>query len=159
MIKINKEFVMTALLPAQQSLLGALNFHADCQLGGALGKVHRFGHEWIETREQFVRSGSEGAIGLVHSVATTVFHTLWSLTAGKLFSAKEPRELAVQSWKNLGKNLIVIFKSVIGIVSPSVAGWTNRHFFSLSSKQEQVQVKEQEFNDQPSDEFVSEYKS
>ena len=147
---------MTALLPAQQSLLEALNYHADCHLVGALGKVHRFGHEWIESREQFVRSGSEGVIGLVHSVATTVFHTLWSLTAGKFFSAKEPRELAVQSWKQLGHHLVVIFKSGIGIVSPTAADWTDRHFLSLCSKNKQGIIEpSKETHVVPTDEIAS----
>lgn len=133
---------MAALTPAQNAFLGALDFEPrESKANGALGKVHKFGHEWIEPRERFIVSAKESQIGVIHSFAMAIFHTAWSMTAGKFFVDKEPRTFAIQSWKDLGNNLVTLFKSVLGIISPKAADWTDKHLLSVRPKNEQEEPK------------------
>ncbi len=106
-----------------------------CSADGALGKVHYFGHEWVEKRERFVASGFDGVIGVVHGFTSALFHSMWALTAGKAFTNKECRTFAAQAWKDTGHDLVVIFKSLIGIVSPTAAEWVDQRMLQVGAAQ------------------------
>ena len=114
----------------QNSLLHALNYgqNYECMAKGSLQKVHKFGHEWIEPRERFAVAGYQAQIGVIHSLASAIFHTLWSMTAGKAFTDKEARSFAVQSWKDVGANLVCALKAILGVISPTVADWADKKF-------------------------------
>lgn len=148
---------MAALTPAQYALKGALEFQPhECQSKGALGKVHAFGHKWIEPRERFAVSGYEAQIGVLHSFAMAVFHSVWSMTAGKFFVEKEPRALAIQSWNDLGNNLVSLFKSVLGVISPKTADLADKHLFSVRPKVEIEEEPELSSSESESDDLLPE---
>jgi len=110
---------------AEQKLVYALNYSDECLHKGALGKVHKFGHDWIVSRENYGGALINGITGLIHSFASSIFHSIWSLTAGKCFVDKEPRELAGKCWKDVGKHLLVIIKGIAGIAEPSFGKWVD----------------------------------
>jgi len=122
---------------AEQKLVYALNYSHECSHKGALGKVHKFGHDWIVSRENYGSALLNGVTGLIHSLASSIFHTIWSLTAGKCFVDKEPRELAGRCWKQVGKNLLVIIKGIAGIAAPSFGKWVDNKVLPTTPKEKQ----------------------
>lgn len=149
---------MATLTPAQNALLGALDYQPhECTVKGNLGKVHKFGHEWIEPRERFAVSSREAQIGVIHSFAMAVFHSIWSMTAGKFFVEKEPRQLAIQNWKDLGNNLVTLFKCILGVISPTAADWSDKHLLSVRPKLEEEKkvVEEVDQLDESDDDSVT----
>lgn len=135
----------------QDSLAYALDYKSsyECSAKGALGNVHKFGHKWIEPREQFAVAGYEAQIGIIHSLASAIFHSAWSLTAGKLFTDKEARSFAIQSWKDLGSNVVCALKAILGVICPSVADWADKKFQSVRPevKEDQTVIDEEETTD------------
>ncbi len=145
---------MSSLSPVQQHLASALNFEGSCTAGkGALQKVHKFGHEWIEPREKFAIAGYEAQIGVIHAFASAIFHSMWSMTAGKFFTDKEARTFTVQSWKDLGNNLVCALKALIGVISPTAADWADKKMMTVRPKNEDeaAQIEEEAFSDDDED--------
>ncbi len=119
---------------AEQKFLYALNYYSDCMHEGTLNKVHEFGNEWIVRRENFGSAFLGGITGVIHTFVSALFHSIWSATAGKCFVDQEARELAGRCWKEVGKHLLIIIKSIVGIVVPSIAKWVDLRFFPTSQK-------------------------
>ena len=128
---------MSSLSPVQKHLAWALDFEPTCATSkGALQKVHKFGHEWIEPREKFAIAGYEAQIGIIHAFASAIFHSMWSMTAGKFFTDKEARTFTVQSWKDLGNNLVCALKALLGVISPTAADWVDKKMMTVRPKSE-----------------------
>lgn len=129
---------MANTLSVHNSLASALNYKYECHTeSSVLGKVHKFSGSWIEPRERFAVAAYEAQVAAIHSLASAIFHTLWSMTAGKLFTDKEARHFAVQSWKDFGDHLVSALKGFLGVISPTIADWAEKKVMTVRSNEEE----------------------
>ncbi|ADI39275.1 hypothetical protein [Waddlia chondrophila] len=143
---------MANTLSVHNSLASALNYEYECHTKSrVLGKVHKFSGSWIEPRERFAVAAYEAQVAAIHSLASAIFHTLWSMTAGKLFTDKEARHFAVQSWKDFGDHLVSALKGFLGVISPTIADWADKKVMTVRSNEEEgIELKDQRKIDEPS---------
>lgn len=96
---------------------------------GIVAKATAFGQRLVTDRISFVVPALESVVNAVSSLAIAILRTVWSATLGVAFTDKAIRDLAVQSFKDVGTSLQVLVQSVAGIIiCPAVAGKLNDFF-------------------------------
>lgn len=129
---------MANTLSVHNSPALALNYEYECHTESrVLGKVHKFPGSWIEPRERFAVAAYEELVAAIHSLASAIFYTLWSMTTGKLFTDKKARCFAVQSWKDFGDHLVSALKGFLGVISPTIADWADKKVMTVRSNEEE----------------------
>lgn len=135
---------MANTLSVHNSLASALNYKYECHTKSrVLGKVQEFFGSRIEPREKFAVAAFEELVAAIHSLASAIFHTLWSMTAGKLFTDEEARQFAVKSWKDFGDHLVSALKGFLGVISPTIADWADKKVMTVrSNEKEEFELEE-----------------
>ncbi len=96
-----------------------LAYHTSREdVDGLKNKMGKFGDKWVGVRFEFLKATASSVVDTVYNVATAIFNTLWSLTAGLAFSNKELRDGCLSSWSSVVGNVGDVAKSIVGVVCP-----------------------------------------
>ncbi len=128
---------------ASDSLLAALNrydniYEPEDSTDSYQKETYNSRYEWLEIRGYFLRSYAKGITGAVYNFACALFKTFRSIFQGNLEKKEKLRNEAIERYKNVGQDIIYIFISLVGVITPKGASWIYDKYQDLEEDDDDI---------------------